>query len=66
LLYLCGFNACKHNKACREFYERIVNQGKGKKLALVAVANKLLKQAFAIAKTGLIFNDSYRSTLVIN
>jgi transposase len=25
LLFLCSFNACKHNKACRELYERIVN-----------------------------------------
>ncbi|AGC78292.1 hypothetical protein DDD_3165 [Nonlabens dokdonensis DSW-6] len=29
------------------------------------VSDKLLKQAFAIAKSGLIYNDSYRSTLVI-
>jgi transposase len=25
LLFLCSFNACKHNKACREFHGRIVN-----------------------------------------
>ena len=50
LLFLCAFSACKHNKACRELYDRIVNKGKSKKLALIAVANKLLKQAFAIAK----------------
>ena len=43
LLFLCAFSACKHNKACREIYERIVNKGKSKKLALIAVANKLLK-----------------------
>jgi transposase len=53
LLFLCAFNACKHNKACRETYERIVNKGKSNKLALIAVANKLLKQCFAIAKSGL-------------
>lgn len=43
LLFLCSFNACKHNKACRELYERIVNKGKSKKLALIAVANKRIK-----------------------
>ncbi|MFT4575919.1 MAG: transposase [Polaribacter sp.] len=43
LLSLCSFSACKHNKACREIYERIVNKGKSKKLALIAVYNKLLK-----------------------
>jgi transposase len=43
LLFLCSFAACKHNKGCREIYERIVNKGKSKKLALIAVSNKLIK-----------------------
>jgi transposase len=30
LLFLCAFSACKHNKGCRELYERIVNKGKSK------------------------------------
>jgi len=64
LLFMCSFNACKYNKACRDLYERIVAKGKSKKLALIAVCNKLLKQAFAIAKSGLIYDDTYRSTLV--
>jgi transposase len=63
LLFMCSFNACKYNKACREIYERIVAKGKSKKLALIAVCNKLLKQAFAIAKSGLVYDDTYRSTL---
>jgi len=66
LLFMCSFNACKYNKACREIYERIVAKGKSKKLALIAVCNKLLKQAFAIAKSGLIYDDTYKSTLVKN
>lgn len=61
LLFLCAFSACKHNKACRELYERIVAKGKSKKLALIAVANKLLKQAFAIAKSGLPYDENYVS-----
>ena len=66
LLFMCSFNACKYNKACREIYERIVAKGKSKKLALIAVCNKLLKQAFAIAKSGLIYDDSHRSILMKN
>lgn len=64
LLFLCAFSACKHNKACREIYERIVNKGKSKKLALIAVANKLLKQAFAIAKSGKPYDENFVSKLV--
>lgn len=64
LLFLCAFSACKHNKACRELYDRIVNKGKSKKLALIAVANKLLKQAFAIAKSGRPYDENFVSKLV--
>jgi transposase len=66
LLFMCSFNACKYNKACRALYERIVAKGKNEKRALIAVCNKLLKQAFAIAKSGLIYDDSYRGVLVKN
>ncbi|SFD42398.1 Transposase IS116/IS110/IS902 family protein [Algibacter pectinivorans] len=62
-LFLCIFNASKHNKACRAIYERIVNKGKSKKLALIAVVNKLLKQCFAIAKSGIPYNETYVSVL---
>jgi transposase len=63
LLFLCAFSACKHNKACRELYERIVAKGKSKKLALIAVSNKLLKQAFAIAKSRLPYDENFVSKL---
>ncbi|WP_281991572.1 transposase [Aquimarina aggregata] len=63
LLFLCSFNACKHNKACNAVYERLVNKGKSKKLALIAVANKLLKQCFAIAKSGRPYDETYVSVL---
>lgn len=63
LLFLCAFSACKHNKGCREIYERITAKGKSKKLALIAVSNKLLKQAFAIAKSGLPYDENHVSKL---
>ena len=66
LLFLCSFTACQHNKACKEIYERITAKGKSKKLALLAVSNKLIKQAFAIANSGLIYDENYRSQLKQN
>ena len=65
LLFLCSFTACKHNKGCRDVYERIVNKGKSKKLALIAVCNKLLKQSFAIAKSGNPYDASFVSVLKV-
>jgi transposase len=57
MLYMCACSAIKFNKACRLLYERLVAKGKAKLLALIAVANKLLKQAFAIAKSGEIYRE---------
>jgi len=61
LLFMCSFTAYKHNKACAALYNRIVNKGKSKKLALIAVSNKLLKQAFAISRSGLTYDENFRS-----
>jgi transposase len=63
---MCSFNACTYNKACKAIYDSTVAKGKRKKLALIAVCNKLLKQAFAIAESGLIYDDNYRNILVKN
>jgi transposase len=59
MLYLCALSAKKHNKACRELYDRLVLQGKSKKLALIAVANKLIKQAFSILKNKTEYVDNF-------
>ena len=63
---MCSFNACKYNRACKALYDRIVAKGKSKKLALIAVCNKLLKQAFAVVKNGLPYDEKHKSTLVNN
>lgn len=63
LLFMCSFSAYKHNKACKALFDRIVAKGKSKKLALIAVCNKLLKQAFAIVKSGLPYDENFVSTL---
>jgi transposase len=52
LLFMCSFTACNCNAACKALFDRILAKGKSKKLALLAVCNKLLKQAFAIVKSG--------------
>lgn len=58
-LFMCSFTASVHNPQCRALFERIVAKGKSKKLALIAVCNKLIKQAFGIAKSGLNYDPNY-------
>ena len=51
-LYMCTWTAIRFNHACKEMYTRLVEKGKPKMVALIAVANKLVRMAFAIAKSG--------------
>ena len=63
-LFMCSFTACEHNVQCKALYKRIVDKGKSKKLALIAVCNKLLKQAFAVAKSGIPYDPYYKSSFI--
>jgi transposase len=63
-LFLCSFSACNTNAACKALYNRLIDKGKSKKLALVAVSNKLLKQSFAVAKSGIPFDNEYKFNFV--
>ncbi len=60
-LYMCSLQASRYNKTCTDLYQRLLAKGKPKKLALIAVANKLLKISFAIAKSGLPYDREYKS-----
>ena len=63
VLYMCSMSAIKYNKACKELYERLRAAGKKGKVALIAVCNKLLKQAFAIATKGTVYQADFKSSL---
>jgi transposase len=63
MLYLCAWSAKRYNKACCQLYERLLAKGKAKKVALIAVVNKLLKQAFAIATRQTVYNENYVSNI---
>lgn len=46
--YMCAVVAIKYNPDCRSFYTRLKESGKPSKVALIAVANKLLRQLYAV------------------
>jgi transposase len=48
LLYMCAMSAKKYNTKCKEMYERLKMAGKNGKLALIAIAGKLVRQAWAV------------------
>jgi transposase len=61
MLYMCSLTAIKCNKACKDLYDRLKAKGKNGKLALAAVGNKLIKQAVAVAKSELPYDEKYSS-----
>ena len=59
LLFMDALSASRYNHQCYLLYERMLKKGKHKKVALVAVADKLLRQVFAVAKYGRVYDPSY-------
>ena len=61
MMFMCSLSASVFNKSCREQFQRIVAKGKPKKVALIAVSNKLLKIALAVAKSQMPYDENFRS-----
>lgn len=63
LLYMCSWTAKRYNKGCIEMYERLRKKGKPERVIKIAIANKLLKQAFAIAKNKTVFDENHQQKI---
>lgn len=48
LLYMCSWSAKRSNPACKKMYQRLKSRGKPEKVIKIAIAHKLLRQAFAV------------------
>ena len=59
LLYLCAWSAKRHNNQCKEMYARLSQKGKPERVIKIAIANKLLRQAFAIGSSMNSYEKNY-------
>jgi transposase len=64
LLYLCSWSAKRCNSQCKAMYERMSEKGKPERVIKTAIANKLLRQAFAIGKSLSDYQENYQKTFV--
>ena len=62
-LYIAAVSSIRFNTACREIFERLKANGKSGKVAIIAVANKLIRQAFAVVTNNRPYEDGYVSSL---
>lgn len=59
LLYLCSWTAKSCNPACKALYVRLKALGKPPKVINIAIAHKLLRQAFAMATNQVVFSPEF-------
>lgn len=59
LLYLCSWTAKRCNPACKALCNRLQTLGKPAKVINIAIAHKLLRQAFAVATMNRVFSPEW-------
>ena len=62
-LYVAALVCIRYNKACKDTYEKLRAKGKSAKVALIAIANKLIRQAFAVVTNNQPYIDGFVSSL---
>ena len=62
-LYIAAVSSIACNAACRAAFLKMKERGKSGKVAIIAVANKLIRQAFAVVTNNRPYIDGYVSSL---
>lgn len=60
-LFVAAKSALKGNKACKALFDRLKAKGKSGKVALIAVAHKIVRQAFGVAFSGVPFDNNFQT-----
>ncbi len=63
LLYICSWTAKTRNLQCKQMYDRLKLKGKPERVIKIAIANKLLRQAFAIGSNLSSYEKNYQKNL---
>lgn len=64
-LFMPALSACRANPQMKVFYQRLVSKGKNKKLAVIAVARKLLLLIYTLWKSNSVFIPNYKSVQLV-
>ncbi|NOZ83761.1 MAG: IS110 family transposase [Epsilonproteobacteria bacterium] len=59
MLFMCALSAVRFNKPCKDLYERLKAKGKVWRQIAIAIANKLIRQAFGVLKSQLAFDADF-------
>jgi transposase len=64
-LFMPALSACRANPDLKKLYQRLVAKGKNKKLAIVAVARKLLLLIYTLWKSNSVYIPDYKSVHLV-
>jgi len=63
-LYLCAMRVIQKDGIFKDYYQRLREKGKPAKVALIAVANRLLKILYALLSKGEMFDADYHQQFI--
>ena len=63
-LYLCSLSASKHNNKLKIFYNKLIEQGKKPKVALIAVARKLIVIINSLVAKKIMWDDNHEKNTI--
>ena len=63
-LYLCSLSASKHNNKLKIFYNKLIEQGKKPKVALIAVARKLIVIINSLGAKKIMWDDNHEKNTI--
>lgn len=58
ILFMASLTSIQHNKVIRAFYQRLVSEGKHKKIALIACIRKMIIILNAMVRDGKMWNET--------
>lgn len=61
VFYQIALSSLRCNPSLREYYEEKPRQGKPRKIAVVAIARKLVRIVYSMLKNGQLYTDSQRT-----
>ena len=63
--YLCALTSSRMDNPLGDFYRRLSGSGKPKKVALIALARKIIRICFAVLKSGVVYDPAHSRNIAL-
>ena len=63
--YLCALTSSRMDTPLGDLYRRLSGSGKPKKVALIALARKIIRTCFAVLKSGVVYDPAHSRNIAL-